>query len=335
MRPDSEIVELEQKVFEIQNEPMPRGAWWWWFWLFFFNNPRDPERPRQLMILWSTKNEQEISCNDIKFRLAPPQDRNALDGIVAAWYFDGKEMHHNFLIEQCNLRISDKELSSDSATPTSFSIDKTKNTVKIGNDFEFVADAGDKHCFVMPTYKSNIYLMDKGYSLLRLNHLDLRGKVNNEKIHGSAYFQRVFVSAPMPPWYWGIFHFEGGGVLSYYKPHLLGKSLKKDISFFDGEKMHKFDNIRIAESGGDMPVFAVSGETEDERIDFSVTPYSHSSWTFRKRVLGIIPNKLVYNEYPAAISSLRLRNKRTGDEITLKNLGRSVGNAEHTTGLLI
>ena len=335
MRPDSEIVELERKVFEIQNEPMPRGAWWWWFWLFFFNNPQNPERPRQLMILWSTKNEREISCNDITFRLAPPRDRSALDGIVAAWYFDGEEMHHNFLLEQCNLRISDKELSSDSATPTSFSIDKAKNTVKIGNDFEFIADAGDKHGFVMPTYKSNIYLMNKGYSLLRLNHLDLTGRVNNEEIHGSAYFQRVFVNAPMPPWYWGIFHFEGGGVLSYYRPHLLGKALKKDISFFDGEKMHKFDNMSITSSGGDRPVFTISGETEDEKIDFSVASYSHSSWTFRKRVLGIIPNRLVYNEYPAVISSLRLTNKKTGDEITLKNLGRAVGNAEHTTGLLI
>lgn len=335
MRSDSEMVELERKVFEIQNEPMPRGAWWWWFWLFFFNNPENPERPRQLMILWSTKNEREISCNDITFRLAPPRDRSALDGIVAAWYFDGEKMHHNFLLEQCNLRISDKELSSDSATPTSFSIDKTKNTVKIGNGFEFIADAGDKHGFVMPTYKSNIYLMNKGYSLLRLNHLDLTGRVNNEEIHGSAYFQRVFVNAPMPPWYWGIFHFEGGGVLSYYKPHLLGKALKRDISFFDGEKMHKFDNIGITRSGGDRPLFTVSGETEDERIDFNVTSYSHSSWTFRKRVLGIIANKLVYNEYPAAISSLRLTNKKTGEDIVLEDLGKSVGNAEHTTGLLI
>ncbi len=335
MRPDSEVVELERKVFEIQNEPMPQGAWWWWFWLFFFNNPKNPERPRQLMILWSTKNEPEISCNDIAFRLAPSQDRNNLNGIVAAWYFDGEKMHHNLLLDQCNLSISDKELSSDSVTPTSFSIDKTKNTVKLGNDFEFIADAGEKHGFVMPTYKSNVYMMDKGYSLLRLNHLDLRGRVKNEKIHGSAYFQRVFVNAPMPPWYWGIFHFEGGGVLSYYRPYLLGKSLKKDISFFDGERMHKFDNIAITRSGGDLPIFTVSGENKDERIDFSVTPYSHSSWTFRKRALGIIPNKLVYNEYPAAISSLRLRNKRTGDEITLKDLGNSVGNAEHTTGLLI
>lgn len=337
MKPNSEtdLIDLERKVFHIKNEPMPQGAWWWWFWLFFFNNPKNPEKPRQLMILWSTKNEREISCNHLRFRPAPPQDRNNLNGIVAAWYFDGGEMHHNFLLEQCNLRISDKEISSDSTIPSSFSINKTKNTVKIGNDFEFIAGAGDKHDFVMPTYKSNIYLMNRGYSILRLNHLNLSGRINNEKIHGSAYFQRVFVNAPTPSWYWGIFHFEGGGILSYYNPYLLGKSLKEDISFFDGEKIHNFDNVGIMRSRGDKPIFTISGETEDEKINFTVTSYSHSSWTFRKKVLGIIPNKLVYNEYPASISDLRFTNKKTGEDIVLADLGKAVGNAEHTTGFLI
>ena len=56
---------MKGKVFDIENEPMPRGAWWWWFWLFFFDNPRNPARPRQLMVLWSTKNEKEIDCKAI------------------------------------------------------------------------------------------------------------------------------------------------------------------------------------------------------------------------------------------------------------------------------
>jgi len=333
---NAKVSELEQKVFDIQNEPMPRGAWWWWFWLFFFDNPENPATPRQLMILWSTKNVREIECNTLKIRLNHHHmDRNNLDGAVAAWYFDGETMHHNFLLEQCSLQVSDRGLSSDSSTPTSFAINKTKNTVTIGDDFEFRAKAGNNHDFTMPTYRSHTYLGNMGYSIIRLNHLDLGGRLKNEPIRGSAYFQRVFVTAPAIPWYWGIFHFENGGVLTYFRPYLLGKAVKKEISFFDGTNLHEFTDLNVAVSGGKIPTFTVSGENEHETIHFVVQSYSHSSWTFRRRVLGIIPTNLTYNEYPALISGLKLANKQTGETISAEDLGKSVGNAEHTTGLLL
>jgi len=344
------IIDPEALVFDLQNEPMPRGAWWWWFWLFFFNNPKNPGKPRQLMILWSTKNVKEIDCNDLKINLTPNSNRSVLDGAVASWYFDGEKMHHNFLLEQCHINInkSDNKLYTDSTTPTSFSIDKTKNIIKIGNDFEFIAEPKYKNKFTLPSYHSNNYISSRGYSIIRLNHLDLRGKVkgNNESdesdgnneftesIHGSAYFQRVFVSTPSPAWYWGIFHFENGGILTYFNPYVSKMSLKKDISFFDGKKLHEFVDITVKRTGGEIPIFIVSGENEDEKIKFMVNSYSHSSWTFRKKTLGIIPNKLIYNEYPAVISELELINKGTMKKIVLEDLGKSVGNAEHATGFL-
>ena len=342
MKTKIDLVDLEQKVFDIKNEPMHKGAWWWWFWLFFFDNPKNPGKPRQLMILWSIKNVKEVDCNYLKIKLDCSRDIRDFEGaVVAAWYFDGEKMHHNFLLEQCGIHVSDKELSSGSIMPTSFSINKTKNTIKIGDDFEFIAEAGTetghKHHFTLPSYHSHTYVGSKGYSIMKLNHLNLSGKVKNKPIHGSAYFQRVFVNAPSIPWYWGIFHFENGGILSYFNPHLLGKSLKKDISFFDGKKMHEFIDINIKRSGEDTASlsFTVSGENEHEKINFTVKSYSHSSWTFKRKALGIIPNKLVYNEYPAVISDLKLTNKKTGKKIILEDLGKSVGNAEYTTGLLL
>ncbi len=329
------FVEMERKVFDIKNEPRPRGAWWWWFWLFFFNNPENPDKPRQLMILWSTKNVKRITCNDLEIELKHYKDKSNLAGAVASWYFDGEKMHHNFLLEQCNISVSGRKLSSDSATPTSFSVDKNRNTVKIGEDFEFVAEAGNRHDFAKTVHNSNNYIGGRGYSIIKLNHLDITGRVKNEPIRGSAYFQRVFVDVPSLPWYWGVFHFENGGILTYFNPRILGKSLKKDISFFDGEKMHEFDEMRIKKSGGDMPTFTISGENGHGKIKFTVSPYSHSSWTFRRKTLGIIPNKLVYNEYPAVISDMKLTDKKGGETITLEDLGKSVGNAEHTTGFLL
>jgi hypothetical protein len=328
------LIDIEKKVFDIKNEPMPPGAWWWWFWLFFFNNPKNPDKPMQLMLLWSTKNAKEIHCNDIKFKLNLPLNKNNLRGVVAAWYFDGEKMHDNFLFEQCNIKISDKMLSSDSTIPTSFSINKNKNIIKIGKDFELTAELENGHEFTSPTYHSNTYIGNKGYSMIRLIRLKLTGKIKNEKIHGSAFFHRIFVNAPSPSWHWGIFHFEKGGILTYFNPYLFGKSLKKDITFFDGNKVHEFNDINVKLLMKGMPVFAISGESMNEKINFIVNTYSNYSWILKKKTLGIIPNKLIYKEYPAVISDFKLTNKRTGENIVLENLGKSVGNVEHTTGFL-
>jgi hypothetical protein len=330
-----DFIDFEKEVFDIKDEPMPKGAWWWWFWLFFFNNPLNPKKPRQLMILWSTKNVKNIECNNLKIRMNHNDDKKNLDGAVAAWYYDGSKMNHNFILEQCKLNLTDNELYSESKTPTSFSTDGNKNTIKIGNDFNFIAESNKTHKFSLPTYRTKNYFRNMGYSLLRLNHLNLKGNIKNKPIRGSAYFQRVFVNAPSVPWYWGIFHFENGGILTYFNPHVFGKSIKKDISFFDGRRMHKFDNIKVRRDGKYLPTFIITGINEKESITFKIKSYSQSSWSFKRKSLGIIPNKLVYNEYPSVISDIKLLNNKTGRSILLKNLGSSVGNAEHTIGLLL
>ena len=99
--------------------------------------------------------------------------------------------------------------------------------------------------------------------------------------------------------------------------------------------MHIFDRINVKKNGDDLPEFVVTSENEKEKIKFTVTTYSHLSWTFKKRSLGFIPCKLVYNEYPAVISDFVLEDKSSGKKISQKDLGKSIGNAGHRTGLLL
>jgi hypothetical protein len=335
LRNKEELVEIEEKIFDIKDQPLPRGAWWWWMWLFFFNNPKNPERPRQLLLLLSTKNLKEIYCNNLKFILKQQsKDKNNLLGAVASWYFDGEKMNHNFLLEQCNINFSENCIISNSSVPTYFSKNKNLNTIKIGNDFEFLAEEGEKKNFTKPYYRSNT-IGKRGYTIIESDFMKLKGRIKREPINGSAYFQRVFIKMPFTSWYWGVFHFENGGVLTYLRPYVARKSIKNDISFFDGKEIHKFKKINIKRVPGDMPKFIVKGEKEDEKITFTVNAYSHSSWTFKKKFFGLIPNKLVYNEYPSVVSEFKLIKKKTGEKITLEDLGKSVGNAEHGTGLLL
>ena len=335
MSKELKILQPGEKVFDIEKEPMPGGAWWWWFWLFFFDNPRDPNKPRQLMILWSTKNVKEIKCNSLDIKLKFPIDKKNLDGAVAAWYFDGEKMHHDFLLEQCHLKVVEDGISTDSKTPTSFTIRDIVNRVRIGDEFDFVAEAKGKHDFLKPSYHANNFIGSKGYAITKVNHLDLKGYVGGKPIKGTAYFQRVFVNAPAIPWYWGIFHFANGAVLTYTNQMALKKAIKKQIVFFDGNERHEIKDITVKRIGGAIPEFKVSGETNGAKARFTVSAYSHSSWTFRKKSLGMFPNKLVYNEYPATITDFEFINKKTGKTLTSKELGKAVGNAEHTTGYLL
>lgn len=331
----AEPCDTEGKVFNIENEEMQAGAWWWWFWLFFFKNPVNPKKPRQLMVLWSVKNVPEIDCNHLNVRAKNNGDRSSLDGVVAAWYFDGVKMNHNYLLEQCKLDLTEKQLTSYSSPKTSFSIDKGINKIKIGEDMSFTAEETGTNIFTRPTYNEDTYLANMGYSVIRTNFLTLKGRIKNEEIDGSAYFQRVFVNAPVVPWYWGIFHFENGAVLSYFNPYLFGKSFKKDVSFYDGKQMHRLSDLKIKRAGRELPTFIARAENKDEIIEFTVTAYSHSPWIFKRKALEIVPTKLNYNEYPATITRLTFTNKRTGERMTMDDLGTSMGNAEHTTGLLL
>jgi hypothetical protein len=328
-------IDFSRKVFDIADEPMPRGSWWWWFWLFFFDNPKDPGKPRQLMILWSTKNDGPIDCNGVRISLSKLDDRMRMDGAVAAWYYDGERMHHNLLLEPAVLNVTKDSLFTASEVPTRFEVNDRRSVVTIGDRFRFVSKRTSRHRFADPEHSENTFLGSLGYSLLRMNHFSLTGVVDGKKVEGTSYFQRVFVNAPSVGWYWGTFHFGGGAILKYYNIRALGKSFKKEIKLFDGKTVHEIDDIRVRRVDAKYPDFVVSGENEKERIEFTVDCYSHSSWTFRKNVLGFIPNKLVYNEYPARIRNLRLEDKESGKVLTCEDLGEAVGNAEHTTGFLL
>ena len=98
------------------SEKLPGLTWWWWWWIFFFDNPDDPEHPRQLMILWSTKNCDRIKVMDfdwertgtIKRDMDPmtKENRMAFNGMTAVWYFDGKKMYDPFLLKESGFQVN-------------------------------------------------------------------------------------------------------------------------------------------------------------------------------------------------------------------------------------
>ncbi|MFO7872455.1 MAG: hypothetical protein R6U26_02310, partial [Candidatus Undinarchaeales archaeon] len=273
---------VEDRIFKFDTLRPKKGSWQWWFWLLFLDKPEKVKNPRQLMVLWSTKQDKAIECNDklleLDLDMAERTKGRKRDGAVAAWYFDGKKMHHNYILKQMPLIFDNNEIKTKNPE-TATGEKKGKFWVNLPN-MDFKIKYKEKNELTKPEIHKNQFIGKYEYDLVRLNKLDLKGKIGKEKIDGSAYFQRVFLNAPAVPWYWGVFHFKDGSILNYYRPHLgtyLGKiPVKKEIIFYSKGKLHEFKNMNVKEIKKKNPIFSVKGENKKEKIEFQVHTYSSS-----------------------------------------------------------
>ena len=320
-----------QKIFDLKNLSFGKNDWIWWFWLFFFENPTNPEKPRQVAILWSARNDI-VKCNGMRMETKKIlREDGSLDGGVAAWYFDGSKMHDNLLLSRVKIN-RDKSGIITSSPNTSFQFNEGVFHITVEDKMKFEATLlNDANRFISPWEKEHKYF-GLGYDMIGINKLNLKASINGEISEGSAYFQKVFLKGPAVPWYWGIFHFKDRACLSYFNPHLLGKSIKKDVSFYDGKTLHRFNNITVKKIVKPLPTFHIMARNEEKTIEFLVETYSKTTWEFRKKKLGLIPLNFNYRQYPARITRFKFNSPKTN--LTLSDLGDGIGNAEHSTGIL-
>lgn len=327
---DMDGTDAARSIFHLSK----RKGWLWWFWLFFFENPANRAQPRQVAVLWSAKNDGDLTCNGTLLGAKQPfRADGSLNGGIAAWYFDGARMHDQLLLDRVRIDLGASGLTT-SSPDTAFQVSNGGFRVVVSDRMAFQATVrDDANAFVAPWKKGFTYL-GYGYEMLGINRLELTAVVDGETLGGSCYFQKVLLGAPAVPWYWGIFHFKHGACLSYFNPRLLGRSLKQDVSLHDGRTLHRFNGIRVEKSEGALPAYHVRAENAEESIVFSVEPYAETVWRFRKKKWGFLPVKFDYGQYPARITRLRLTDKRDRSGFTEADLGIGVGNAEDSTGIL-
>ncbi len=325
--------EIIQKIFDLKSHSFGRFGWVWWFWLFFFENPLNPEKPRQATIIWSAKNDV-LNCNEIELgKRNPLKDDGSLQGAVTAWYFDGQKMHENILLN--NVEINQTPMNLFTSFPnTSFCFKNGLFEVTLNNAMKFEALLEDGKEFTVPSIKKTKHL-GLGYEMIEMKNLKLKAMVDGKVSEGTAMFQKVFLNAPPIPWYWGVFHFENGAFLSYFNPYILVNSVKKNVSFYDGKKLHEFNDVSVKKINGSLPKFYVKAKDNEKTIEFMVETYSKTVWKFRKKKFGLIPLKFDYRQYPAILSSFKFKDLKSSLTFSEKDLGKGIGNAEHSTGILI
>jgi hypothetical protein len=246
-------------MWELDTSQMVRNfTWWWWWWIVFLDPPAKDLNPRQLMILWSTKNCDRIWVNDHhwrrKERIAETDDGYRFHGMTAAWYYDGEHMHDPLVLEDNQFRVLRKgpkreaegQLLPRSSHDLSLSGKRDSYRLNIVNDevdFRFKFTPLNEF-MTTHRYHANKYTGKWGYNIHKIYGMkaDARlgvtgegdpsgrpgyhpirpgaGKGKTEKAEGTAYFQKLMVNAPAVPWMWGIFHMDDGSFLDYMVPHI-------------------------------------------------------------------------------------------------------------------
>ena len=185
--------DIAEKVWNLNLSEKLKGlTWWWWWWIFFFDNPDDPEHPRQLMILWSTKNCPKISVMDFDWhrRMEILRDTNPetgekrlrFNGMTAVWYYDGKRMYDPFLLKESDFRVQFKnsgELIPETEEDLRFYGGPREYTVRVQNlekglDFTFNLSPWSEFLST-PRYASRHYIGRYGYNILRFYGMKLSG----------------------------------------------------------------------------------------------------------------------------------------------------------------
>ncbi|MFA6214396.1 MAG: hypothetical protein WC717_03915 [Candidatus Micrarchaeia archaeon] len=362
--------EILQSIWQPPQEWKTPGAWLWWFWLFFIHdeNTKKTGKCRQIMILWSIKNDPDITCNSLNIRVQRQLEMLAggacrLNGAAAAWYFDGKGMHEDFVLEASRMSLdpSRRRLFAPGRAPSSFFMRGGDFVTRIKSgehEFELVARQEDMHPAVGPTHGSTHLPAGMMVEGTRIETLALSGTESHggkkSALAGTAYFQKILLAAPPPQWYWGLYHFSDGSFFTYMVPYagraMLADNawegarlktptlpLKQDVFLYHAPSRRTFVGSRlgvvpsrIGKTGNYVHALAGGGDGFD--ISATARAYSHACWSFSKKI-GALPARSTfrYNEYPSVLESLELTTK-DGERISLKN---GWGNMENSWGFII
>tara|TARA_Y100000766_G_scaffold86419_3_gene73367 strand:- start:2479 stop:3684 length:1206 start_codon:yes stop_codon:yes gene_type:complete len=387
------------KLWTLQDRPpLHHLTWDWWWWLVMLDDPDGRPSGRQLMVLWSTKDNPLVDVNGMPWKPSgrPGYDEDkglALDGMVCAWWFDGQQMHEPVIQRICRMialpdshpnwpqksddtgqgggavvPLLDDDLSMGLKSDLSefwihLHTDKEAKHPKIPKKFDLKLTPWNT---TMSTARqaNATYAANMGYDILRLHGTRVNGKLDDENVSGTAYFQKVCVQAPSVPWYWGMLHLDDGSYIDWFLPHISFTVSARDnrpwkrrdlghIGLSQGGLFHdpinkrseRFSKVTVRKiaseheegehghsPGSPLPLFEIKMWNERTTIELRVKAIERAHWAFNQPTRGGLKSHLTYNEYPLEMEHLRIRDEFGVRKETDYEWAR--GNAEHSWGLL-
>ncbi|MDP6856181.1 MAG: hypothetical protein QGH13_01450 [Candidatus Thalassarchaeaceae archaeon] len=248
--------------------PLHRFTWQWWWWLVVLPCDKHPERSKQLMVLWSTKDTASIDVSGVPWegqRFHTDEDGgHTLGGMVAAWWYDGEKMFEPLVLRKCRMLALDhrhnlwpSDIGGGAIVPLTeddlsmgLRPDNSAFWLRLKSDQNMV-EKGAPNSFNLEmtpwnpplsaaTRSHNLFAGSMGYDILRLHGTRASGTIDGEAVEGSAYFQKVVVQAPSVPWFWGFLHFDDGSYFDWFMPHLSLSVSANDSRPWKRRDRHRF-----------------------------------------------------------------------------------------------
>jgi hypothetical protein len=342
-------------------------TWHWWWWIHFFENPDNPEFPRQLMLLWGTRNCRKVRVNDFYWEPKIPieinENRSAFESIVASWYYDGNKMHAPLILDHGETQSewddrsgrirmeNDQSTYSFGGSPADFKLDVKSEKVGIELSMQRWKDTMAE---LVPTGRN--FIGNMGYSMLKYRALLSSGKIRVGEIEtpvkGRSYFQNVRISSITPCWYWATVQWDNGAYLQYFLPHIGIPMLRRSIShkssmdwgekmvsktlnFYDPEegKEYFMEDTRITKRyENDLPIFSVNAFSDEGELTIEMAAYARCCWNISQPLIEPIWHGIFYNEYPARVTHFEFKNGSR--RVSNDDFGKSYCNCEHTWGAI-
>ena len=279
------------RMWKLQERPpLHHLTWDWWWWLLMLDDEDGNPSGKQLMVLWSTKDNPKVMVSGTEWtpKGRPGFDADggiSLDGMVCAWWFDGKRMYEPYIKKKCRMIVIDDEhpawptqnsksgagggavvpltdedmsmgLKSDlSEFWLKLNTDEFPNEASVPRQMDFKLTPWNE-AMSTARHATATYAMAMGYDILRLHGCKVDGHLDDQEISGTAYFQKVCVQAPSVPWYWGMLHLSDGSYIDWFLPHL-----SLTVTSRDNEPWKKRDLGHMSLSQGGLFHDAVSGQS--------------------------------------------------------------------------
>lgn len=160
-------------------------------------------------------------------------------------------------------------------------------------------------------------------------YLDYNGRITGDEFMGRAYMQKVVMSAPFIPWYWGRFIFDNGSVLVFFLLWVelpgISKTVYSQGKFYDVDTQtyHKFDNFKV-ERTKNTNYWTLIHDSEEMTVYILMEAYTNNVFVMKSK------GEFNYDEMFAEIKEIRIKYQ---DKIYDNSVfGKGSGSLEAATG---
>ncbi|MCY3410526.1 MAG: hypothetical protein INQ03_02710 [Candidatus Heimdallarchaeota archaeon] len=317
---------LEEEINSFMYTPNELHAFGKEYWFFLFTGNKENFRD-QLMISFGRNKNNSMKIDDSDQLL---DCKEYLGGIGEIWYsFKGQTVKFGKLGGKITygsdfIQFETPEYSVRfSGYYPEYKMTVTQDSEEVISITSKLPEAGDSIEFF------NFEKANLG-SEIGNAYLDFSGTIEGNAFHGRNYLQKVIMSAPFIPWYWGRFIFDSGSVLVFFLMWVEMSGVKRTVysqlKLYDIQTKEyvKIDDYKIEQPKG-TNYFIITQDSEESNFFALIHAYANN--VFSMSATGVF----TYDEMFAEVKELRF--VTTESKYTTEILGKGVGSLEKATGM--